>query len=239
MYRILACLALITPTFATADEDRFVASNVYATFYHELAHALVDVAQVPIFGQEEDAADVLSVMLITETWDEERAVEMAYDAAFGFSTDPEADAEYSTFWGVHDPDVRRYYNLVCLFYGANPDEREDILDELGLPDERAETCPEEYDQALGSWGAVLDELAESDDSGELFLVGEDPLLRETLAEEIAWLNEEFSFPQDIPVLLDYCGEPNAFYDPNNQEIIMCIEYPVYLREFYQDALGNM
>ena len=235
MKHLIAALTLAASP-VLADEDRFVASNTYATFYHELAHALIDILELPIFGQEEDAADVLSVLIISETWEEERAVAMAYDAAFGFTVDPEnVDLEEVYFWGVHGPDPQRYYNLVCLFYGGNPDEREDVAEELGLPEERLETCPEEFDQALNSWGTVLDGLSQSADTGDLVLVGDDQAQLEILGDEIAWLNEEYSFPQDIKVHVEACGEANAFYDTFRQEITMCSEYLPYLRELWQEV----
>ena len=53
-------------------------------FYHELGHAVIDTMQVPIFGQEEDAADVFSILLIDEIFEPESANIIAYDAAFGF-----------------------------------------------------------------------------------------------------------------------------------------------------------
>ena len=36
------------------------------TLFHEFGHALIDVLGLPIFGQEEDAADVLSALMIGE-----------------------------------------------------------------------------------------------------------------------------------------------------------------------------
>ncbi|MEM1375352.1 MAG: DUF4344 domain-containing metallopeptidase [Pseudomonadota bacterium] len=236
MKRFFLSLSLLFPTAGFADADRFVASNTYATFYHELAHALIDILEIPIFGQEEDAADVLSVLMISEMWEEDRAVAMAYDAAFGFTLDPEdVDLEEVYFWGVHGPDPQRYYNLVCLFYGANPDERLDVAEELGLPEERIETCPEEWDQAAFSWGGILDELADSEEAGVLVLKGDDAEQIDILGEELEWLNEQFTYPQDIIVNVEACGEANAFYDLGTQEITMCSEYLPYLRELWTDA----
>ncbi|MEO0486206.1 MAG: DUF4344 domain-containing metallopeptidase [Pseudomonadota bacterium] len=239
MLRALALLPFIATPLA-ADEDRYVASNVYAIFYHELGHALIDVLDLPIFGQEEDAADVLSALMIGEYWEEDAAVAIAYDAAFGFLNDAEQTDEADVaYWGVHGPDLQRYYTLICLFYGGNPEEQEDVALELGLPEERIETCEEEYDQAIGSWGAVLDRLAEASetgsDTGRLVLTGKDPEQDEILREEIDWINENFAFPQDIPVLMEPCQEANAFYDPTSQEITMCTEFPAYLRESYREA----
>ena len=44
---------------------------VLSIFYHEMGHALIDILQAPVLGLEEDAADVLSALLINELWDEE------------------------------------------------------------------------------------------------------------------------------------------------------------------------
>lgn len=233
---LVLSVGLSSPLYA--DEDRFVASNTFATFYHELGHALVDILELPIFGQEEDAADVLSALMISETWEEDRAVEIAYDTAFGFLGEIEfADGEEVDFSGIHGPDEQRYYNLVCLFYGAKPDERSDIAEELGLPEDRSETCEEEFFQATRSWGGVLDRLAESNDNGNLVLAGDDEVQRAILSDEIDWLNEEFSFPQDIVINLEACDEANAFYDTETQEITMCSEYLPYLRELYRAVDG--
>ncbi len=49
---------------------------------------------------------------------------------------------------------------VCLFYGANPEAREDFVTEFELPEDRAAGCAEEYALAATSWGVFLDQIAE-------------------------------------------------------------------------------
>ena len=216
--------------FRYGDEEKqgYVESNLLSVFYHELGHALIDIQGLPIFGQEEDAADVLSVFLIDAFWEEESAVQIAYDSAFGFKA--EADNYEPVFWGVHGPDQQRYYNLVCIFYGANPDEREDVAQELGLPDERAEWCDSEYDQAAGSWGAALDEIT-VEAGGATIRMGR--VERDTdgadvtaalMVEEVKALNGEFKLPSRLIVNVEACGEANAWYDPEVKEITMCTEF---------------
>ncbi|MEK9705476.1 MAG: DUF4344 domain-containing metallopeptidase, partial [Paracoccaceae bacterium] len=63
----------------------------------------------------------------------------------------------------------RYYNLVCIFYGSNPNLREELAQELGLPEERAISCSEEYELAIDSWGSVLQDM--EDGTGKLRLTG--------------------------------------------------------------------
>ena len=234
---LACCIGLALGSPVAADQDRFVESNLLGIFYHELAHALIDIMQLPIFGQEEDAADVLSILLIHDLWDEDDAVAMAYDTAFGFLGEAEASAEYETaYWDVHGPDLQRYYNLVCLFYGGNPEERVDIAEDLGLPEERAEGCEEEFELAYDSWGAVLDDLQSEGRNGQLVLRTDDPdeVTARVMSAEIAAMNDDFRFPQDVPVLVEACDEANAFYDMGTQEITMCTEFAPHLAAMYQD-----
>lgn len=58
--------------------------------------------QVPIFGQEEDAADVFSLLLIDEVFEPESANIIAYDAAFGLHA--ESQENTLAFWDVQGPE---------------------------------------------------------------------------------------------------------------------------------------
>ncbi|WP_299353982.1 DUF4344 domain-containing metallopeptidase [uncultured Shimia sp.] len=249
MKHLLACLAVVfclTPparaefTADASDDVRgYVESNLLGIFYHELGHALIDFLDLPIFGQEEDAADVLSVFLIDAFWEEESAVQMAYDTAFGFlgeSEERELAGEEPAYWDVHGPDLQRYYNLVCVFYGANPEERDDVADDLGLPPERAEYCPDEYDQANDSWGAVLDDVLHPNNGGDFGLnTVETPteggrFTLEVIQAELDALDTELRLPFRLHTDIVPCGEPNAFYDPQTRSITICTEFADYLVE---------
>jgi hypothetical protein len=86
MHRLFLSAALVACAgLAQAEEDReqFVESNLLGIFYHELGHAVIDLEGVPIFGQEEDAADVFSIFLIDAVFEEETALSLAYDASIG------------------------------------------------------------------------------------------------------------------------------------------------------------
>ncbi len=119
---------------------------------------------------------------------------------------------------------------MCIFYGANPEEREDVALELGLPEERAEYCPDEYDQAASSWGAAMEEITSSKGRNTIRMgdvevdtdVGE--LTAEIIEAEVNALNEEFRLPRNLNVSVIACGEANAYFDPEAQEIVMCTEF---------------
>jgi hypothetical protein len=233
---VLGMSFLQRTTVADENKTAFVEANILSIFYHELGHAVIDLLQVPIYGQEEDAADNMSVLMIHQLFEEESAQSIAYDSAFGYINDPNG-TEAVAYWDIHGPDEQRYYNHVCLFYGANPDERELLANDLGLPAERAETCVEEYEQADASWGLVFQELSDPSSPGSLEFVAssnpDDKLLNDLLSAEIEDLNAYYYLPESVQVTVEACDEPNAFYDPNNVSITVCSEFVEHLETLYE------
>ncbi len=231
MRAALLATALAAP--ASADSDAFVEANLLGIFYHELGHAVIDIEALPIFAQEEDAADVFSILLIDTFWEPDAAEELAWYASTGFWAEAifrGEGGETIAWWDVHSPDERRFYNTVCLFYGADPDARTDFAEELDLPEERADSCPEEFDLAIESWGPVIDEMLERGPGKTLmFRASEDNLTAQLIGEEVTALNSELSLSQPIDVRVESCGEANAFYDPADPAIIMCTEFEDHLR----------
>lgn len=197
----------------------FTENNLLAIFYHELGHAVIHQMNVPIFGQEEDAADSLSILLIDALYESDDAQVIAYDSASLFWAEAQNEP---AFWDTHGPDEQRYFNTVCLFYGADPDRREEFAQDLELPEERAEGCEDEFALAADSWHAVLDDMsARAGFTGQLVPSGEAEM--PMMAQEIKALNAEFKWPRDIAVKIEGCGEANAFYDLDGQSITMCRE----------------
>jgi len=214
------------------DAEWFVRDVMLSIFYHELGHALIDVMGLPVLGLEEDAADVLSAVMIDRLWDAESAeAKVAATATFwGTSAQQTADAGYApAFWGVHSPDERRYYTYLCLFYGGAPQEREAMAVEFGLPEDRAMTCADEFDLASSSWGVYLDEL-EAAGPGESFVwqeTGDEDYVAQAIREEVEYLNSVWTLPETVAVQVAECEEANAFYSADDKTITMCREMAEY------------
>ena len=232
-----AALAKSVEPVARQDEADFVEANVLGIFYHELGHAAIFAEGVPIFGQEEDAADVFSILMIDALYDEETAQSLAADASFGFAGEAEArdkEDDDVAWWDVHGPDEQRYYNTVCLFYGGDPDNRQDFAEALELPEERADGCAEEYAQASESWGAVLDDMTEISGRAVMtFSATRDSAAARILRAEVDQLNSELRLSIPIAVSVEPCGEANAFFDPETSKIVFCSEFEDHLHEVYQ------
>ena len=227
-----------TPVIADdnfAAED-FARNNILAIFYHEFGHALVDILDLPIYGREEDAADNASVLLMETLYDEATAEQMVIDTADAFWAESWEQADDLPVWGIHGLSEQRYYNTICIFYGGDPDSRGDMIDLMGLPQDRAETCEEDYAAVDHSWGTVLRGLAHQDDDAPGLRLevrsDEAPLTASLLAAEMAVINAAFDLPQDVPVVIENCGEANAYYFLQTQSITLCVEFEAYLLEVY-------
>lgn len=212
----------------------YVENNIISVFYHELGHALVHYLELPIFGQEEDAADTLSTYMMHAIWEEESAQAIAYSTAGSFQV--EADMYEPDFTGTHGPDMQRLMNHVCIFYGGNPEARAEFAADFELPEERAETCEEEFGMASYSWGTVLEDI-ENTDGSETFRLGRTDtstdagqLIRDVMVQEVADMNSFFKLPSELVIHIEACDEANAFYDPETREILICTEYADNLAE---------
>lgn len=236
MKRLAALCALIAlPVSAQPADDRqaFIDANVVSAFYHELGHALIDIMELSVLGQEEGAADTLSALLTDELWEEEAATGVIKATSQAFLASADETGGDVAYWDVHGTDEQRHYALVCLFYGANPDARSDVATELGLPDERAETCPEEYDLAAQSWGTALDELANSRNQKGLRMTGDTTSpLAALLAAEVEAINDLYPLPAWVDVEVADCDEVNAFYSPETRIITICTEYAAYMGDLF-------
>jgi hypothetical protein len=216
--------------------QRFVDSNIAETLYHELGHALIDILDLRVFGPEEFAVDLFAVVMMNHLHDEATVVGMAYDVAAAYdagATREHASGSTPSMWDVHGSDQQRYYNLVCLMYGANPEARESLAEELGLPGERAFTCEDEYAMTARAWGEVLDGLATGAPGQSLkmdWVLDHDSPVARHVAGEVDRLNAIMVLPDELAVSVIPCDEVNAFYDPGPREIIICTEMADHLAE---------
>jgi hypothetical protein len=161
--RVTVCYELVDDLYeafrgeAKNDDElgeRVVGATVFV-LYHELGHALVNVYRLPVTAGEEDAADQLSTYLLTDGADEGGAA--ALDAAqslYGVENSGGGEGE-PRYRDEHSLDRQRFYNIVCWVYGQDEERYRSIVEDGVLPRERAERCPDEYEQIERSWTALL------------------------------------------------------------------------------------
>jgi len=125
-------------------------------FFHEFGHALFDLHQIPVLGREEYAADTMSALLmLTVAKDEARRLILG--AARWYTDDLETVVTFkpADFSGVHGTPHQRFYNLLCIAYGANQKMFGDLVEKGYLPEERAEDCKSEFQQAERAFDLLI------------------------------------------------------------------------------------
>jgi Putative metallopeptidase len=160
--RPYASQALVTICYELLDQIEKVAgrmdpgarsSVIVGTFIeatlHEVAHAVFDILQFPIWGRRGDAADRLAALVMLQ-FGEDLAVRTITGTA-RFFTASEKTWTGSAFADVNSPEEQRFYNYLCIAFGGaptsfaflvEPDENNAQI----LPWPRARRCDGEYQQ---------------------------------------------------------------------------------------------
>jgi Putative metallopeptidase len=127
--------------------DAAVGQFLWVTL-HEVGHATFDILNVPIFGHPEDAADDFATYIMLQFGQEQahRLIEgaaWAWRAYLGdYKKNPVVPLRLSSFASDHGLPQERFYNLICLAFGANQAVFADL--EQYLPPERSQRCSVEY-----------------------------------------------------------------------------------------------
>jgi hypothetical protein len=141
----------ITPMDAAVGQFFYV-------FAHEMGHAVFDVFHVPIFGRAEDAADQFATYIMLQ-FGKDQARRLIGGAAYAYHMyvqNSRVIAPLAAFSDVHGAPAQRFFNLICLAYGANPAVFADIVDKGYLPKERARHCTGEYAQTAWAFQDLIE-----------------------------------------------------------------------------------
>jgi len=127
-------------------------------FLHETGHAVFDLLKVPVFGREEDAADSFSAY-ITLQLGKEDAHKLIMGSAYQYQDDllsPQVSLALTKFADEHGIPVQRYFDLLCIAYGADQKLFADVVEKGYLPKDRAEGCEGEYEQTAFAFKKLID-----------------------------------------------------------------------------------
>ena len=234
----------------------FVAGNALFTLGHELGHAVVSEFNLPVLGREEDAVDAFATLALLHVGTD-FTHGVLVDSAHGLMLIGERDARMGVapaFYGEHGLDRQRAYKIVCLMVGSDPATFGDLARRANLPEERQETCKDDFEQAKISWLRLLEPhlrassqpsfwerlimprarrfgtprssvaINYGDAPGDLAPY-RDMLKTIGLLEEVRdFAAQNFVFPQRITIEAKTCGEPNAFWYPEERRIALCYEF---------------
>lgn len=134
------------------QQNFYTQSNLEFTLLHELAHAVIDLNDIPVLGGQEQAADQIALMLlILANHSSEQSINpetlnklLAISGEWMLEWQEEKKSNLPVYWGTHPLSIQRFYEVTCLAYGSHPDQLETIRKESMLPVERAWDCDLEF-----------------------------------------------------------------------------------------------
>ena len=234
-----------------SDRIEFVIGNVVFVMLHELSHLVIEDFDVPVLGNSEDAADTLAAVTLirldrARPESDFRLIRMLLTAAdanrilWQRGLEQNNPAVYLT---RHPLSVQRAARIACLAYGSDPELLEHLPDIVGLPAFRADWCDEEFADAEKAWLWVRDIVPESlgTASEHHFSYGttraprDEPVRdwlvqNELLEQTLAYVGRNMLLPDAITVRTRSCGSPDAYWDGNTRELVLCYQL---VDAFYQ------
>ena len=94
-----------------------------------MGHAVFDTLNVPLFGQPEDAADEFSTYMML-SFGKQDARRLIHGAAYGYKDyvrNPKVTVPLQAFSDAHGAPMQRFYNLLCIAYGADQETFGDLI----------------------------------------------------------------------------------------------------------------
>ena len=135
-----------TTTPAGVTRTDAIVGPTLEVFLHEFGHAVFDYLSVPILGREEDAADQFAAYLLLQ-FAKSDARRLMVGVAYSYNIDAsQPSTKTNPFADEHGLPAQRFYNVLCMAYGADSRLFVDLVEKGYLPKERAEGCADEYAQ---------------------------------------------------------------------------------------------
>jgi len=141
------------PSVITKDDA--ILGPFMDVFLHETGHAVFDQLKVPVLGREEDAADLFSAYIMLQLG-KENARRLILGNAYQYKEDVvNPQVPLTKYSDEHGIPAQRFFNVLCIAYGADQKLFADVVEKGYLPKERAESCDGEYEQAAFAFKTLI------------------------------------------------------------------------------------
>jgi hypothetical protein len=146
-YEYFDFLLKVAPQMPTPEgltRHQALAGMTADVFLHETGHAVFDMLEIPFMGREEDAADEFSAYIQLQRSKEDARSLILGIAYLGSKQAQQELASMAQQADVHELPAQRYYNVLCMAYGDDPNLFADAIRYWHLPEQRAKNCHYEY-----------------------------------------------------------------------------------------------
>jgi hypothetical protein len=120
---------------------------------HQVAAAVFDILQVPIWGREEDAGDKLAGFIMMQ-FGKDVALRTLTGTTYFFQASDRTwtGNDFSDERGTED---QRFYNYLCIAYGGDPATFGYVVRDGLLPKPRADGCAHEYTELQYAFNKII------------------------------------------------------------------------------------
>jgi len=226
----------VPPAKIRATSEFILGNSVFALL-HEMAHGLIADLGLPVLGREEDAADAFATLAILDMKTEftHRVLVNAAKSWMIIDRRSRDGGEPMVFYDVHGLDLQRAYNIICLMVGSNPDQFDDLANEVNMPEDRRGTCQGDYSNASWSWNKALAPYLRSPEEERLnyrFVYGkaegsldifERAFRAAGMLERVSYYASKYAWRKPFAIEADTCGESGAQWELQQHKIIFCYE----------------
>lgn len=215
---------------------------------HEFGHAIIHELSIPAVGREEDAADEFATLVAGSAMgDGGRQAALTAAEWFGLMGRSSTKLEKLEFWDEHSLNSQRFYKILCLLYGAQPQATESIVKPL-VPYTRLMTASKRYRSRAANWKRLLSAHqigvmplalnpvqpnpaeprtisfeAEGLKSGSLPPVSQ--LMRtQQFQSVVSWLNQKFTPPKHLYARYISTDVPKNFFLPMTGNLILSKQF---------------
>ena len=144
-YEYVAKVDRTAPRNQPADglpREMMIAGAFVQAVLHEVAIATFDILEIPVWGRETDAADKLAGFIMVQ-FGKDVALKVMVGAAWFFDAS-ERQWNESDMASEQSPEAQRFFNYLCIAFGADPASFKFLIDQNLLPINRARRCTNEF-----------------------------------------------------------------------------------------------
>jgi hypothetical protein len=254
------------PPAALAEVQVATVGALVFTFFHETGHMLISELKLPVTGPEEDSADEFATYLLTDALREvpddqpeikDMMVNIIYAGANFWrltaviNRERNGDSQNSINWSdEHSPDMKRYFNVVCIAAGADPAHFAKLVS-----DEKIDRCVRDYKRKYEAWNRLIApyrknavqrllhlggrmQMQIGPAGKNAYLVYEKKIYEQGggFQQILDQISGNIMLPNDVPVVPKGCnGTINAFWDPQGKSITLCHEMTALIVQTFAAA----
>lgn len=140
----------------SASETAYINASLLVVM-HEIGHCFVTLFDLPITGREDDAVDEFAAIVLSQMQNKSPFSALVAGAQW-FYDSAEAWGDTPPEWlyaDEHSMGKQRFYAILFLAYGSNPDAYQYLINDGIITEEQADNAVNEYKNKVKVWEQLL------------------------------------------------------------------------------------